>query len=542
MTKKCGPVPAFQQCVHPVGPVPANTEVRYPRQQADRFSQETQPHGHMHSLNSPGPRTDGGATMRLPRRGVLAGVGAAVVPWPAAAEEAADLARRIAADPLRPQYHLVPRSGVLGDPNGPIYTNGAYHLFYQHSPNPDGSDHRQWGHAVSRDMLHWEHWPAALVPTPGGYDWYGCWTGCAVMDGATPTLIYTAVGRQPQMQALATSSDGLRTWQKLAEPVIEQPPPGIDSIGFRDPVVWRDNGQWSMIVGCGDRAAGPMVLLYRSADLRHWTYAGKLYQERSTAFRTTNGVADGMMWECPDFFPLGNKHVLLTSGRGTRWLIGDYDGMRFHPEREGLLEHGYTYAPRTQLDGGGNRILWAWITEPRPNAVLTAAGWSGAMSLPRQLSIGADGNLATRPAPVVDTLRRAYRRTGPEGLAEALATWRLDGPCGEIRVVARNGITLRLLTPDGQQFTECAYSPDRDTLSAGPFHPPLRLGPDRLITLRLLIDASVVEVYANDSVVVTLRCYPAKLGPLSMTIDLPWAVETLEMWSYAPISADRLAG
>jgi beta-fructofuranosidase len=477
------------------------------------------------------------------RRAFVTGIGAAsVLPAAAAvaAGEVSDRARKLAADPLRPQYHLLPKANWMNDPNGPIYVNGLYHLFYQYHDDPIGRKPAEWGHAVSPDMLHWQHWPIALSPVPGAYDYFGIWTGCAVMDGKTPTLIYTAVGKKQQMQCLATSNDGLRTWQKLPQPLIEDPPPGFTTTGFRDPVVWREKDHWSMIVGSGDRAIGPMVFLYRSPDLRRWTYIGQLYVERCEPFATPNGVADGMMWECPDFFPLGGKHVLLTSGRGTRWVIGTYDGTRFHPDRFGLLDHGYSYAPRSMLDKDGNRILWAWITEPRPEAAINEAGWAGIMSLPRQLAIGPDGDLTTRLAPVVDSLRRDYRKTGRDGLPVALAEWRLQGLCGEVRVVARNGFRLTLKLPSGENFTDVAYEPDRDMLVAGPFRPPLRLGPDRRITICVLIDGSVAEVYANDRVCVSVRLYPKQPGPLSVVIDFHDAIESLEMWQYTPISPDRL--
>src|SRR5690242_20536509 len=105
-----------------------------------------------------------------------------------------ELAQRLAADPRRPQYHLLPRSGFVNDPNGPIRFNGETHLFYQQTPDPAGEgNYKEWGHAVSIDMVHWRHLPTALAPSPGGPDKDGCWTGCTVIDGDTPTILYTGV-------------------------------------------------------------------------------------------------------------------------------------------------------------------------------------------------------------------------------------------------------------------------------------------------------------------------------------------------------------
>ena len=144
-------------------------------------------------------------------------------------------------DPHRPRYHFLAPADWLNDPNGLIQTGDLTHLFYQHNPNGPFHGTIHWGHAVSRDLVHWQDLPVALAPTPGGPDADGCWSGCAVMDGPAPTLLYTGVN--PQVQCLATSDDGLRTWQKRPEPVIAAPPEGLDLVGppdFRDPFVWLE--------------------------------------------------------------------------------------------------------------------------------------------------------------------------------------------------------------------------------------------------------------------------------------------------------------
>jgi beta-fructofuranosidase len=204
-------------------------------------------------------------------------------------------------------------------------------------------------------------------------------------------------------------------------------------------------------------------------------------------------------------------------------------------DRFGLLDHGYSYAPRSMLDKDGNRILWAWITEPRPEAAINEAGWAGIMSLPRQLAIGPDGDLTTRLAPVVDSLRRDYRKTGRDGLPVALAEWRLQGLCGEVRVVARNGFRLTLKLPSGENFTDVAYEPIA-ICSSPAVSTPCRL--NRRITICVLIDGSVAEVYANDRVCVSVRLPDSQAH--SVVIDFHDAIESLEMWQYTPISPDRL--
>ena len=121
------------------------------------------------------------------------------------------------------------------------------------------------------------------------------------------------------------------------------------------------------------------------------------------------------MWECPDFFPLGNKHVLLISTMGkVRWKVGTYANQRFTPEKEGVVDWGAYYAAKTMLDKNGNRILWGWIPETRPDADLIAAGWAGAMSLPRVLSLNAQNELQTEVAPAVRMLRGTHSYVNAE--------------------------------------------------------------------------------------------------------------------------------
>ena len=123
--------------------------------------------------------------------------------------------RRYACDPHRPQYHFTAPANWLNDPNGLIQWQGQYHLFYQHNPHAPVHGSIHWGHAVSDDLVHWRDLPIALAPTPGGPDAHGCWSGCAVDDNGLPTLVYTGVA--PQAVSIATSADGLLTWDKWAD-------------------------------------------------------------------------------------------------------------------------------------------------------------------------------------------------------------------------------------------------------------------------------------------------------------------------------------
>ena len=289
--------------------------------------------------------------MRFSRRTFLRLSGAAALrpAWgrfSLSADDTPALCRKLAADQLRPQYHLLPSHNWMNDPNGPIFFRGRYNMFYQYNPQSAVWGNMHWAHATSFDLIHWKHEPIAISPTPNSPDRDGVFSGSAIVDGATPTVIYTGVAppasdaeatlrdgqhvwRETQCLAVAQDND-LRTWKKLLEPVIAAPPGEFEVTGFRDPHVWREGDRWMLILGSGIRDRGGTILLYASPDLRHWTYLHPLVQGLPSGQDSANPVDTGDMWECPDFFPLGDKHVLLVSTMGkVRWKVGTYAQQRF---------------------------------------------------------------------------------------------------------------------------------------------------------------------------------------------------------------------
>lgn len=340
------------------------------------------------------------------------------------------LQAKLARDPRRPQFHLLPAANWMNDPNGPIYWNGRYHMFFQY--NPDGADwgDMHWAHATSIDMVHWNHEPIALAPTPGGPDADGCFSGTAVANDRQVIVIYTGVTKATadqatlrdgvhsfrESQCLATSTDPrLNKWTKLPRPIIASPPAGLATTGFRDPSAWRSDEWWYLTVGSGTPHGGGNVLLYRSRDMRHWEYMHILASGAGTSIKSVNPVASGYMWECPELFSLGDRHVLIYSSMGAvRWQSGflDEKEMKFHPERFGIVDNGTYYAAKTQLDTHGRRILWGWVGETRSASEYEAAGWAGMMSLPRQLSMSADGSLSMELLPEMHALRKGSEEHG----------------------------------------------------------------------------------------------------------------------------------
>ncbi len=431
-------------------------------------------------------------------------------------------------DPHRPAYHFAPASNWMNDPNGIIQWNGRYHLFYQY--NPAGPFHGtiHWGHAASDDLVHWEHLPVALAPTPDSPDADGVWSGCAVDNGGTPTFVYTGLRhteaeKYVQRPCLATAlDDDLVSWEKFADnPVIDAPPNIEGLMGFRDHCVWRQDDQWYHVIGSGVRGEGGAALLYRSPNLVDWEYLGPLC--------TGNVTETGSMWECPDFFPLHNEqgesgeHVLFVSSRPVLdeiCLIGQYDGERFTPDHHFIFDYGrYDYAAMSKLVDDGRRLQWGWLKEGRTRQAQVEAGWSGAMSLPREIFAHENGDFGVRPVPELQALR-----------GEPMSLEAARGDCLEIiaeiaRTDARQvGLKLRC-SPDGQEQTVLYYDRGEHCVTLDRTRSSLDPGADRdrriaplnftfddehPLRLHIFLDRSTLEIFVNERIFFASRLYPTR--------------------------------
>jgi beta-fructofuranosidase len=479
--------------------------------------------------------------------------------WPQVSSANDSVRARVASDPLRPQFHLLPPANWMNDPNGPIFVNGRYHMFFQYNPGGAFWGSMHWAHASSLDMIHWHHEPIALAPTPGGYDRYGVFSGSAVLDGGKPTVIYTGVEPPSyrgeatlrdglhawrEVQCLAVSDSSLRVWRKAPKPVIPNPPPGLAVTGFRDPCVWREGGDWMLALGSGVRGKGGSILLYRSLDLRRWTYLHPLAEGRAVG-QAANPVDSGEMWECPDFFPLGDRYVLLISTMGkVFWKTGRYRDQRFHPEREGTVDFGAYYAAKSMLDRHGRRVLWGWIPERRPEKSYRAAGWAGVMSLPRILSLAPDGSLRMEPAPAVEVLRRGHVHTGGMSASkdqDSLTAMRIHNLAAELQVELipeRSGsFLLQLLLDRGEPFAEVGYKRENlgRELRLNRTHASLPRRAGDPIMLRLFLDGSVLELFANAVTTITERVYTVPQGPLRIVLQGQVGVNSVDLWQMQPI-------
>jgi beta-fructofuranosidase len=467
----------------------------------------------------------------------------------------------IALDPLRPSCHLLPPHNWMNDPNGPIWWKGKYHLFYQLNPHAAVWGDMHWGHATSTDMVHWQHQPIALTPTPGGADSEGCFSGSAIVHNGVPTIIYTGVQNAPpaqvtlrdgndklretQMLAVADGDDILR-WNKLEQPVIATPPPGMKVTGFRDPCPWKEEDGWYVGVGSGERGKGGCVLLYRSQDLRKWEYLHPLAAGIPNGRQAANPCDSAEMWECPDFFALGNQHYLHYSTENkVIWTTGNYDRVAhtFSPKRRGVLDHGAYYAPKTFLAPDGRRILWGWIRETRPEAQFAAAGWSGCMSLPRVLSVGAQGQLEMHPASEVLKLR------GPEDKATIKNGQPFRRTLAELRQelyvpvdFTISTATVRLLV-GGNEVWKLSINIPGDSVHCGDTSFPLPQFPWPRPALHLFLDGSVIESFIGGREAMTSRVYSIKPAETELEVSVAGKGQghvDVSLWPLKPISPDQM--
>jgi len=302
----------------------------------------------------------------------------------------------------RPLVHFTAERNWINDPNGLVYLDGEYHLFYQHNPFGDTWGHMHWGHAVSRDLVRWEHLPVALAETEN----HMIYSGCAVvdwhnssgfgMDGQPPLVaVFTAhyTDRALQNQHIAYSTDKGRTWTThTGNPVLD-----IGEADFRDPkVFWHEpTRRWIMLVSL---AVQRKLSFYSSKDLKSWTHLSD--------FGPTGSVEG--IWECPDIFPLPviddpgrEKWVLLLNvnpghpagGSGCQYFVGHFDGMQFRAETDEVLwlDHGADfYAAVSWSDipaSDGRRIMIGWMNNWTYAGKTPTGPWRGMMSIPRAVAL-----------------------------------------------------------------------------------------------------------------------------------------------------------
>ena len=455
---------------------------------------------------------------------------AAIVAWRA-------LRDRLLADPHRPLWHLTcPEHGdaMPYDPNGAIHWNGRHHLFYifQRKDSESGETIHCWGHVSSVDLVHWRQHPVALDVAVGDPD-RSIFSGNAFLDrDGTPTICYHGVGIG---NSLARSTDPLlESWTKdTKNPIVPIPREGEPDYGKYeswDPHAWVENDTCHAIFG------GRTAAHFAGPDWHQLIHTGS-FLHGDTMMDDEDDVS------CPDFFPLGDRHVLvaISHQKGVRWWSGRWDGTRFDAEAQDRITcpGGLYFAPETFETPDGRRILWGWILDPRPYD--PDRGWSGVHGAPTEITLADDGTLRFAPAREVESLR--FR---PSMLCAGPLPGRIEGfhcdsadieleidPADSGRVV----VSVRQ-SPDGNETTDIVVDRTTGTLMIDfsrsgdpsihhrgwvitPFKDPeakqrqhdrqsapFQLEPGELLTLRILLDRSVLEVHANGRRWLVQRVFP----------------------------------
>jgi beta-fructofuranosidase len=441
----------------------------------------------------------------------------------------------------------------MNDPNGPIYAHGRYHMFCQYNPQAAVWGNMSWAHMVSDDMMHWRHLPVAIAPTPNSIDSYGIFSGSCFLVGKRVYAIYTATELSDaahatthgkpnfrEVQRLAWCDDPmLLHWTKDPLPIVSAPPAELQEVtGFRDPSIWQQDGFYYMTVGAGETGRGGCVLIYRSADLRHWSYLHKFAEGDWHGTIQDDKVASGEMWECPDFFALDGGHVLIYSTEGkVFWQSGQLDtqNMRFRASKTGVLDLGTYYAPKTQLDAHGNRILWGWIPERRSETQTVAAGWAGIMSLPRVLHLDSDGTLRMDTLPALKSLRGAALAISGSENSRLVTLPRCNG---ELMAAATFGTSVQCFVrnaADRQEVASVRYDAATHRYLIG--DQSFALNEKDSADIHLFADGSVLEFILGRRSGFTKRFYLPHAPDLAIEIR---GAHEVNAWPIRAISDDRL--
>ncbi|NCA85203.1 MAG: glycoside hydrolase family 32 protein [Clostridia bacterium] len=483
----------------------------------------------------------------------------------------------------RLQFHFTPDSMWMNDPNGMVYYNGEYHLFYQYYPDDAVWGPMHWGHAISTDLVHWEHLPVALFPDEHGW----IFSGSAVVDykntsglgtAEAPALVAIFTYHNPeiekegrdnfQTQGLAYSTDRGRTWHKYAQnPVLDNP--GIRD--FRDPkVMWYQAGKkWIMTLAAQDHIA-----FYSSPNLIDWT--------AESDYGKTEG-AHGGVWECPDLFPMTidgqQKWVLLVSinpggingGSATQYFIGDFDGKTFinenAPETVLWVDWGKdNYAGVTWAgipDEDGRRIFIGWMSNWQYATTVPTERWRSASTLPRTLLLentNAGVRLISQPVEELKKLRLVPIQLEAGMISADKIVEGIDKAqpmCGELdlTVMMRNGSQFGLASEFGVKLSNAAgeqvligYEPvkqqffvDRNQSGKTDFNENFparviaqRISHDETIRMRLFIDVASVELFADDGQTVMTNIFFPNLDFDTITLYARNGSIKLKQGTYYP--------
>ncbi|WP_369045203.1 glycoside hydrolase family 32 protein [Sinomonas sp. P10A9] len=434
-----------------------------------------------------------------------------------------------------PRLHPRPDQGWVNDPNGVAFADGRWHVFFQYNPESARHHRIHWGHMSSADLVCWDAHPVALAPQEGGPDAYGCWTGVVTHDAGVPTAVYSGVvdGSGRSQVVLARGSVDLEAWTQDGT-VAAGMPADPRVVAVRDPFVFEFAGRRWALQGAGLDSGHAALLLYGADDLSAWEYHGVwLTSEDPVAA----GLPEANIWECPQLVHSGDSWAAVVSLwrddqlTGVGHLVGSLaqdpaTGLPVFSHRAtGLTDLGSSfYAPQAvqvpASAGAPKRVLvWGWAKEAAPAGVrgrsqedCDAVGWSGALTFPRELAVRGDA-VEVRPASELAALRAA--EIAPVTGSVHDGGTHLPLPDQAEAVLTGSGAVRLVLGAAGDPLGEQLVW--EGELAAGD-------------EVRVLLDASIIEVYRAGGVPTTLRAYPR--GEETYWLDLGPGV-ALRAWRLA---------
>ncbi|WP_425826696.1 GH32 C-terminal domain-containing protein [Streptomyces fractus] len=481
-------------------------------------------------------------------------------------------------DRYRPAFHFTAPNHWMNEPHAPIQVDGSYHLFYQHNQHGPYWHNICWGHAVSKDLVHWRDLPVALVPTADSVAPDGVWSGASTLDAdGVPALLFTAGNdsqKPNQAVGLARPADpsdpDFAEWKMHPTLVISQKADldvGADRKvrfgDFRDPFAWKEGSTWFQLVGSGVQtssggAVGGTALLYTSTNLTDWTYAGPLMVGDVAAHAKT-----GQVWELPTFLPIGKdaqgreRRALLInpafpdgpgeySSKYVFYWVGTWDASSrtWKPDstEPQLLDYGDHFTgPSGLVDSKGRSIVFTIAQDRRSEQGHYDAGWAHNAGLPIALSMRDDGDLAFEPVAEVANLHDGAALVSldsPTSVSDANAALAsVKGALLHIKLTLEAGSASTfgldvLRSPGDEERTRLFYDKaasefgvDRTrsgnvssaTPDLGTQKGPLALA-DGKLTLDVFVDRSIIEAYANTHRSITTRAYPSRDDSLGLQL------------------------
>jgi beta-fructofuranosidase len=442
---------------------------------------------------------------------------------------------KAAADPTRPVYHFTCPAQWMNDINGSIFYNGYYHIFYQHNPYADEWGRMHWGHARSRDLVNWEHLPIALWPSREKGEEH-CFSGClAVNKFGEPVIYYTSIGHELPEQWAAIGSPDLMSWRKYQNnPILTM----SDHMGlliqdWRDPFIFHATDRTFMVLGGklreeeGGRA---VAAIYETTDDRFlkWEYKGILFRHPNKALQSL---------ECPNFFPLENRFVMLDSPYGpVEYFVGSFDVRQYQliPTGRGLIDHSQEYyATNILFDDTGRCVLLGWIRGFDSNL-----GWNGCMSLPRILTIDSDGSLIQTPASELKALRQTHTAVSNRTLCNTSHLLETKGDMLEMQAAVRlntaKKCSLRVrCDKDGREGIGMVW--EKGKLTAAGIEVPIEA--KEKTDLRIFLDKSVLEVFVDHGRHCVTKVIRPKIENNYIQVsaeDGEATFESIEIWQMKP--------